>query len=67
MEELSIGGDTYRQPMAILVICPFLAGLQPVTWEGAFQEGDFSTSPPPSPTGRKETELGISTNHRDRV
>lgn len=31
-----------------------------------FQE-DFGTSPSPSPTGRGETELDVSPNHRDRV
>lgn len=53
--------------MAMLAVRPFLAGLQPVSWERAVQEGDFGTSLPPSPTGREETELGVSPNHRDRV
>lgn len=44
--------NMHVEVMAILVIHIFMAGLQPVTWEGVVQEENFSTSPSPSPTGR---------------
>lgn len=66
MEELGIRGDAHRQVMTILVIRPFPAGLQPVTWEGVVQEEDFSSFPPPC-SREGNTELSVSPNHRDKV
>lgn len=49
MDETGTGGDAFRRVMAILVIHPYPAGFQPVTWE----KGDFSTFPPPGPPAER--------------
>lgn len=61
MEELGIGGDAYREVMAILMIPLLLAGLQPVIWK----KGDFSTSPPAPLAERGEMNWVLSSSHRE--